>query len=152
MKVCSSFLVFLSNRCFHLATFLYYSCCVSPGVFPRLKPFCTRYTLRRSAANVMEIIDFCFYVSRLSTMDKYYIPKDGALSAYKEYISMLPNVDNPEAFGQHPNADIASQITEARNLFETLLSLQPKIATKTGVSQEEKVCLRKFCDFVMLII
>ena len=80
----------------------------------------------------------CFF-DRLSTMDKYYIPKDGNLSTYKEYISMLPNIDNPEAFGQHPNADIASQITEARNLFETLLSLQPKIATKTGVSQEEKV-------------
>uniref|UniRef100_H2ZI81 Dynein axonemal heavy chain 2 n=1 Tax=Ciona savignyi TaxID=51511 RepID=H2ZI81_CIOSA len=75
----------------------------------------------------------------LSTMDTYYIPKDGTLATYKEYISMLPNVDNPEAFGQHPNADIASQITEARTLFETLLSLQPKVATTTGVSQEEKV-------------
>jgi len=52
---------------------------------------------------------------------------------------MLPNVDNPEAFGQHPNADIASQITEARTLFETLLSLQPKTAAKSGVSQEDKV-------------
>ena len=27
---------------------------------------------------------------------------------------MLPNVDHPEAFGQHPNADIASQIIETR--------------------------------------
>lgn len=79
-------------------------------------------------------------------MDKYYIPKDGSLHSYKEYISMLPNVDNPEAFGQHPNADIASQITEARNLFETLLSLQPKIATKTGVSQEEKVRMTELRD------
>ena len=57
---------------------------------------------------------------------------------------MLPNVDNPEAFGQHPNADIASQITEARTLFETLLSLQPKTAAKSGVSQEDKV---SFCTF-----
>lgn len=32
----------------------------------------------------------------------------------QEYISMLPNVDHPEAFGQHPNADIASQIIETR--------------------------------------
>ena len=86
-------------------------------------------------------------------MDKYYIPKDGALSTYKKYISMQPNVDNSEAFGQHPNPDIASPITVARNLFETLLSLQLKIATKTGISQEElKVCFRKFSDFVMLII
>ena len=79
------------------------------------------------------------FSSRLSVMDTYYIPKDGALSTYKEYISMLPNVDNPEVFGQHPNADIASQITEARTLFETLLSLQPKTATKSGISQEDKV-------------
>lgn len=27
---------------------------------------------------------------------------------------MLPNIDHPEAFGQHPNADIASQIIETR--------------------------------------
>uniref|UniRef100_H2ZI79 Dynein axonemal heavy chain 2 n=1 Tax=Ciona savignyi TaxID=51511 RepID=H2ZI79_CIOSA len=84
-----------------------------------------------------EAVSTTFY--KLSTMDTYYIPKDGTLATYKEYISMLPNVDNPEAFGQHPNADIASQITEARTLFETLLSLQPKVATTTGVSQEEKV-------------
>ncbi|XP_076804743.1 dynein axonemal heavy chain 2-like [Clavelina lepadiformis] len=84
-----------------------------------------------------DAVSTTFY--KLSTMDTYYIPRDGPLTTYKEYISMLPNVDNPEAFGQHPNADIASQITEARMLFETLLSLQPKIATKTGVSQEEKV-------------
>lgn len=30
---------------------------------------------------------------------------------------MLPNVDHPEAFGQHPNADIASQIIETRSLY-----------------------------------
>ena len=28
---------------------------------------------------------------------------------------MLPHVDHPEAFGQHPNADIASQIIETRS-------------------------------------
>ena len=32
----------------------------------------------------------------------------------QEFISMLPNVDHPEAFGQHPNADIASQIIETK--------------------------------------
>ena len=53
---------------------------------------------------------------------------------------MLPNTDHPEAFGQHPNADIASQITETRTLFETLLSLQPKVSTGGGgQTREEKV-------------
>ena len=53
---------------------------------------------------------------------------------------MLPNVDHPEAFGQHPNADIASQITETRLLFETLLSLQPQVAKAGGESREDMVC------------
>jgi len=72
---------------------------------------------------------------RLSFLPTYYIPKDGPLQTYKvwhqsccifvvfdniscvstqDYISQLPNVDHPEAFGQHSNADIASQIKETR--------------------------------------
>ncbi|XP_029784654.1 dynein heavy chain 2, axonemal [Suricata suricatta] len=78
---------------------------------------------------------------RLSALETYFIPKDGGLASYKEYISMLPGMDPPEAFGQHPNADVASQITEARTLFETLLSLQPQITpiSAGGQSREEKV-------------
>ncbi|CAM4719453.1 unnamed protein product [Caretta caretta] len=78
---------------------------------------------------------------KLSVLDTYYIPKDGILASYREYISMLPGMDLPEAFGQHPNADVASQITEARTLFETLLSLQPQITPSgaAGQSREDKV-------------
>ncbi|XP_058531818.1 dynein axonemal heavy chain 2 isoform X3 [Ochotona princeps] len=78
---------------------------------------------------------------RLSILETYFIPKDGSLASYKEYISLLPGMDPPEAFGQHPNADVASQITEARTLFETLLSLQPQITPTRagGQSREEKV-------------
>ncbi|XP_074244239.1 dynein axonemal heavy chain 2 isoform X4 [Saimiri boliviensis] len=78
---------------------------------------------------------------RLSALETYFIPKDGSLASYKEYISLLPGMDPPEAFGQHPNADVASQITEARTLFDTLLSLQPQITpiTAGGQTREEKV-------------
>ncbi|KAL2765787.1 dynein axonemal heavy chain 2 isoform 1 [Daubentonia madagascariensis] len=78
---------------------------------------------------------------RLSVLETYFIPKDGSLASYKEYISLLPGMDPPEAFGQHPNADVASQITEARTLFETLLSLQPQITPirAGGQTREEKV-------------
>ena len=77
---------------------------------------------------------------RLSSLPTYYIPKDGPLSSYKEYVSMLPNIDHPEAFGQHPNADITSQIQETRMMFDTLLSLQPQIsAASGGESREDKV-------------
>ena len=79
------------------------------------------------------------FVCRLSSLPTYYVPKDGPLSSYKEYISMLPNMDHPEAFGQHPNADITSLIQETRLLFETLLSLQPQVSTGAGESREDKV-------------
>ncbi|XP_059156869.1 dynein axonemal heavy chain 2-like isoform X2 [Physella acuta] len=77
--------------------------------------------------------------NKLSSLPTYYIPKDGPLSSYKEYVSMLPNVDHPEAFGQHPNADISSQIQETRLLFDTLLSLQPQVSSSGGESREDKV-------------
>ncbi|CAG5134524.1 unnamed protein product, partial [Candidula unifasciata] len=76
---------------------------------------------------------------KMSSLPAYYIPKDGPLSSYKEYITMLPNVDHPETFGQHPNADISSQIQETRLLFDTLLSLQPQVSTSGGESREDKV-------------
>ncbi|XP_072006034.1 dynein axonemal heavy chain 2 [Engystomops pustulosus] len=78
---------------------------------------------------------------RLSILDTYYIPRDGPLASYKEFIALLPAMDHPEAFGQHPNADIASQITEARTLFDTLLSLQPQVTQSVagGPTREEKV-------------
>lgn len=76
---------------------------------------------------------------RLSILPTYYVPKDGPLHTYHEYVSLLPTVDHPEAFGQHPNADIASQIQETRMLFDTLLSLVPQVSSTGGDSREEQV-------------
>ncbi len=86
----------------------------------------------------------CIY--RVSSLVHYYVPRDGPQSSYLDYIGQLPAQEHPELFGQHPNADIASQITEARTLFHTLLSLQPQVtsteATSTGASREDKVCIK----------
>ncbi|XP_040887758.1 dynein heavy chain 2, axonemal [Toxotes jaculatrix] len=80
---------------------------------------------------------------KLSPLTSYYIPQDGPQSSYKEYINMLPSTEHPEVFGQHPNADIASQIAETRTLFDTLLSLQPQVTSPTTggtrPSREDKV-------------
>lgn len=78
---------------------------------------------------------------RLSSSTCYYIPRDGPKSQYQEYIGMLPPSEHPEVFGQHFNADIGSQIAEAKMLFDTLLSLQPQVTgpTAAGPSREDKV-------------
>lgn len=72
-------------------------------------------------------------------MQNYYIPQDGSLQSYQDFIILLPSIDRPEVFGQHPNADITSLISETRSLFETLMSLQVQTKTSETESKEEKV-------------
>ena len=113
-------------------------------IFACLKPSFTSF--KRIFPNTLKISCLIYWEPsffRLSSLTHYYVPKDGPLSSYKEYITMLPPADNPEAFGQHSNADIASQIQETRLLFDTLLSLQPQVATGVGESKEDKVKLQK---------
>lgn len=77
---------------------------------------------------------------RLSSLTQYYIPEDGSLQSYKDYVGQLDTVDRAEAFGQHPNADIASQIMDTNQLLDVLLSLQPALsAAGSGKSREDIV-------------
>ena len=76
---------------------------------------------------------------KLSSLQTYYIPEDGPLQSYKDYISQLPNFDAPDAFGQHANADIASQIEDTMELLDSILMVQPRIASGGGLTREEIV-------------
>ncbi|CAF4967717.1 unnamed protein product, partial [Rotaria socialis] len=64
------------------------------------------------------------------------MPRDGTFKSYKDFINAMPTTDHPEAFGQHPNADIASQIQESKTLFDTLLMVLPQ---KTSATVENEV-------------
>jgi dynein heavy chain len=75
---------------------------------------------------------------RLSGSEHYCIQPHGDLQSYMDYIKGLPNVDPPEAFGQHPNAEISSMIRESTNLLGTLVSLQPATTGGGGKSKEER--------------
>ena len=76
---------------------------------------------------------------RLSSLSAYVVPEDGPLSSYREVCAGLPPIDRPEAFGQHGNADIASQIQLGTALLATIVSLQPKASDDAGASPEDKV-------------
>lgn len=76
---------------------------------------------------------------KMSSLPTYYIPDDGPLQSYKDYINQLPNFDMPEAFGQHGNADIASQIEDTTELLESVLMMQPRVAGGSGISREDQV-------------
>jgi dynein heavy chain len=69
----------------------------------------------------------------------YHSPKDLDLSSVKEYISNLPLEDDPEIYGLHRNANITFQQKNAREFFETLLSIQPRTSggDKSGETPDE---------------
>jgi len=85
---------------------------------------------------------------RLSSLTTYYMPREGSLESYRDFIAMLPSVDRPEAFGQHPNADIACLITEAKHIFETLMSLEMEmeISAEKDEDKEDKVSGSRVCS------
>ena len=58
----------------------------------------------------------------LSKSSVYYIPEDTDIGGYRDYINVvLPSTDDSEAFGQHPNADISSQVRAATILMNSIL-------------------------------
>jgi dynein heavy chain, axonemal len=73
----------------------------------------------------------------LSELPNYYIPSDGELQHYKDFIRSMPANDHPAAFGQHPNADISSQIDDANALIEVLVSLQPATVVAASDAAED---------------
>lgn len=57
----------------------------------------------------------------------------------RQYVRELPLVDPPEVFGQHVNAEIQLQITEAEELFSNLLSIQlPGADSNDGGNTESR--------------
>jgi hypothetical protein len=58
------------------------------------------------------------------------------------YISTLPAVDRPEAFGQHANAEIAFRIEETASLLDGLIGLQPSVKGAGHAAGREEEVLR----------
>jgi len=76
---------------------------------------------------------------KLSPLSEYYIPDDGPLKSYKEYVSRMPQTELPLVFGQHGNAQISSQIENSKVMLDTLVSLQAQAAGEGGKTPEDQV-------------
>jgi dynein heavy chain len=88
---------------------------------------------------------------QLSELPEYYIPEEGDLQYYKDFIKNFPLNDHPLAFGQHPNADISSQIDDANTLIEVLVSLQPSVIKAASDESGEDPLAKQCSDLVELV-
>jgi len=75
---------------------------------------------------------------KVCELETHFIPDDGGLQHYKDFVASLPLDDHPGCFGQHPNADISSMMTNSKDILATLLSLQPRTIDFAGESDDDK--------------
>ncbi|WIA13292.1 hypothetical protein OEZ85_006876 [Tetradesmus obliquus] len=87
------------------------------------------YLQRFYCEDALEVVNF-----KLSPLPSYFIPEPGSLASFKDYIATLPATDRPEAFGQHPNAEISYLIEDSKALLDGLLGLAPRGGSSGGSS------------------
>ncbi|XP_074661680.1 dynein axonemal heavy chain 6-like [Tubulanus polymorphus] len=69
----------------------------------------------------------------------YYGPNLDTLQEYRDFISDLPIIDNPEIFGMHENANIAFQRQETHALINTILEVQPRMSSGTSGKSNDDI-------------
>ena len=74
---------------------------------------------------------------QFSADPNYLQPPLGNHASYMEYIKLWPIQPHPEAFGLHENADITCAQNDVKDLFETVLSLQPRVSAGGGLKRED---------------
>lgn len=72
--------------------------------------------------------------------DAYYCPQHNDVNELKNYINGLPNIDEPEIFGMHQNANIAYLKNESLKILNHVLNIQPRVTqNKEGLSSDAQV-------------
>ena len=79
---------------------------------------------------------------------RYYVPSFSEHSDFRTYIESFPEIDSPEVFGLHPNADLTFRVKEATSLFQTLGETQPKGGGSDGDISREDILYDKSTELL----
>jgi len=65
---------------------------------------------------------------KFSQSGTYFVPAEGPLESYIDYVRSLPMEEAPEVFGMHENALITFNLNESNRMIDTVLSIQPRVS------------------------
>ncbi|CAD8108771.1 unnamed protein product [Paramecium sonneborni] len=80
---------------------------------------------------------------KFSNSGIYYLPEDD----YINYISQLPNQEDPEVFGMHENANIVFQTQESQKILDIILSIQPRVSSTSTQKSPDIIVMEKTIYF-----
>lgn len=74
----------------------------------------------------------------------YKVENSAEIGTYHAFLKSMPEIDSPEIFGLHPNADLTFRVKEVNQLFTTLGDTQPKGGGGggEGMSREDVVAAK----------
>ncbi|CAB3984933.1 dynein heavy chain 12, axonemal-like, partial [Paramuricea clavata] len=78
---------------------------------------------------------------KFSQSGKYFAPPKGTYDSYVEFIKELPVTQTPEVFGMHDNVDIAKELQETRQLFNSVLLTQSQKSSGGGGKKGDEALL-----------
>ncbi len=81
----------------------------------------------------------------------YTIPDINDLEGFRKHISSFPEIDSPEIYGLHPNADLTFRVKEVTALLNTLSETQPKSSGGGGGKSMDEVVKEKAAELLLQV-
>jgi len=78
----------------------------------------------------------------------YRIPESLEIETYRKHCSSLPDVDSPEIFGLHPNADLTYRVKSVNSLIATMSATRPKGGGGDGGPSQESVVSERAAELL----
>ena len=70
------------------------------------------------------------------------------VEAYRKFAQSFPDIDSPELFGLHPNADLTFRVKEVSAMLSTLGETQPKQGGGGGGMSREDIVMEKAAELL----
>jgi dynein heavy chain len=75
---------------------------------------------------------------QFTPVENYYAPEHSTIDEVRNYISQLPEKEETEVYGLHPNSEISYMRAESQLILDAVLSVQPRIVPKKKVKSTEE--------------